>query len=95
MSLAISRPFSVEMPSLILTSWRKVPLAAASLGQVHEARGHDGRDYAVTVQYPGFVGTISGGINLPTDVISSRTTLAAIRRKAEQRRDAEATPSAS
>jgi predicted unusual protein kinase regulating ubiquinone biosynthesis (AarF/ABC1/UbiB family) len=40
-------------PEQVFAAWNKVPLAAASLGQVHEARGHDGRDYAVKVQYPG------------------------------------------
>lgn len=37
----------------LYASFEPRPLAAASLGQVHAARGHDGRDYVVKVQYPG------------------------------------------
>ncbi len=39
--------------SELYASFEPRPLAAASLGQVHAARGHDGRDYVVKVQYPG------------------------------------------
>jgi predicted unusual protein kinase regulating ubiquinone biosynthesis (AarF/ABC1/UbiB family) len=33
--------------------WQDEPVAAASIGQVHQARMPDGRDVAVKVQYPG------------------------------------------
>jgi predicted unusual protein kinase regulating ubiquinone biosynthesis (AarF/ABC1/UbiB family) len=37
----------------LYASFEPRPLAAASLGQVHAARGHDGHDYVVKIQYPG------------------------------------------
>lgn len=40
-------------PSSLFARFDPAPLAAASLGQVHGARGLDGNDYVVKVQYPG------------------------------------------
>ncbi len=38
------------------------PLAAASIGQVHAARLHDGRDVAVKIQYPGVADAIGADL---------------------------------
>ncbi len=40
-------------PERIFRSWSDLPVAAASIGQVHKAVTPDGRDVAVKVQYPG------------------------------------------
>ena len=40
-------------PERVFLDWSDMPVAAASIGQVHKAITHDGRDIAVKVQYPG------------------------------------------
>lgn len=39
------------------------PIAAASIGQVHRARTHDGRDLAIKVQYPGVRQSIDADVD--------------------------------
>ncbi|MFZ9017179.1 MAG: ABC1 kinase family protein [Ilumatobacteraceae bacterium] len=40
-------------PERLFLDWTDMPVAAASIGQVHRAVARDGRDLAVKVQYPG------------------------------------------
>src|SRR5438132_6538905 len=42
-----------EDPERVFLDWDPVPVAAASIGQVHRAVLHDGRIVAVKIQYPG------------------------------------------
>ena len=49
-------------PTRIFRRWDPVPVAAASIGQVHRARLPDGRDVAVKVQYPGVADTFEGDL---------------------------------
>ena len=39
------------------------PIAAASIGQVHRARTHDGRDLALKIQYPGIARSIDSDVD--------------------------------
>ena len=50
-------------PTEVFAEWDPVPLAAASIGQVHRARRHDGRLVAVKVQYPGVEKAIAADLS--------------------------------
>ena len=70
-----SPPMSPEMAALVVreelgaepgelfAEWDPVPIAAASIGQVHRAMTHDGRAVAVKVQYPGVDAAITGDLD--------------------------------
>jgi predicted unusual protein kinase regulating ubiquinone biosynthesis (AarF/ABC1/UbiB family) len=42
--------------------WHDAPLASASIGQVHRARLHDGREVAVKVQHPGIARAVESDL---------------------------------
>jgi predicted unusual protein kinase regulating ubiquinone biosynthesis (AarF/ABC1/UbiB family) len=53
---AIARAVELELGAPLaelFASWEEQPMASASIGQVHRARLHDGREVAVKVQHPG------------------------------------------
>jgi predicted unusual protein kinase regulating ubiquinone biosynthesis (AarF/ABC1/UbiB family) len=50
-------------PERVFARWDPVPIAAASIGQVHRAVTRDGRAVAVKVQYPGVAETIAADLS--------------------------------
>ncbi|MDQ6697709.1 MAG: AarF/ABC1/UbiB kinase family protein, partial [Actinomycetota bacterium] len=50
-------------PERLFLDWDPVPVAAASIGQVHRAVMPDGREVAVKVQYPGVDEAIGGDLD--------------------------------
>lgn len=50
-------------PEELFLEWDEVPIAAASIGQVHRAITRDGRAVAVKVQYPGVDEAIRGDLD--------------------------------
>jgi predicted unusual protein kinase regulating ubiquinone biosynthesis (AarF/ABC1/UbiB family) len=50
-------------PERVFLEWGEVPVAAASIGQVHRAVTRDGRVVAVKVQYPGIDSAIRGDLD--------------------------------
>ncbi len=51
-----------DAPERIFTRWGPLPIAAASIGQVHRAITRDGRAVAVKVQYPGIARSITSDL---------------------------------
>lgn len=49
-------------PEAVFASFDKVPIASASIGQVHRARLHTGEDVAVKVQYPDIDEIVKGDL---------------------------------
>jgi predicted unusual protein kinase regulating ubiquinone biosynthesis (AarF/ABC1/UbiB family) len=52
-----------EPPERVFLDWDDIPVAAASVGQVHRAVTHDGREVAVKVQYPGVAESIDADLD--------------------------------
>ncbi len=56
-------------PTAVFAEWDAVPIAAASIGQVHRAMTHDGRAVAVKVQYPGVAEAIRSDMTAASAVL--------------------------
>jgi predicted unusual protein kinase regulating ubiquinone biosynthesis (AarF/ABC1/UbiB family) len=52
-----------QPPARVFLDWQAVPIAAASVGQVHRAVTRDGRNVAVKVQYPGVAEAIDSDLD--------------------------------
>lgn len=64
---AFIREFDAE-PEELFAKFEMKPAAAASLGQVHHATTHDGREVAVKVQYPGIESAIKSDLAMTATV---------------------------
>jgi len=62
-------------PDVLFAEWDPVPIAAASIGQVHRAMTKDGRAVAVKVQYPGVDEAIRGDLDNAGLVFGAMTML--------------------
>ena len=51
-----------DAPERVFAEWDPVPIAAASIGQVHRAITRDGRAVAVKIQYPGIARSITSDL---------------------------------
>ncbi len=51
-----------QPPRTLFAEWDPVPIAAASIGQVHRAITHDGRAIAVKIQYPGVAEAVAADL---------------------------------
>src|SRR5436305_851354 len=51
-----------DVPEKVFASFDPTPIAAASVGQVHRARLHDGREVVVKIQYPGVAATFAADL---------------------------------
>lgn len=65
-----------EQWTAVLVDLDPVAAAAASLGQVHRARTHDGRDVAVKIQYPGVADALATDIRTLSVISRAVSTLA-------------------
>jgi predicted unusual protein kinase regulating ubiquinone biosynthesis (AarF/ABC1/UbiB family) len=52
-----------QPPDRFFAEWDPLPIASASIGQVHRAMTHDGRAVAVKVQYPGVAQAIRADLD--------------------------------
>jgi len=50
-------------PDVVFAEWDPLPIASASIGQVHRAMTHDGEAVAVKVQYPGVADAVAADLD--------------------------------